>query len=170
VLHARAAAELGESSGIDLLILHEVADGEALGVMRRSGRTPVVLVREGGVGGSVRQEAGRRYGSAVIESEDPSRILAAATAAAHGLHVCESDDRKPRDGIPGASTEGDLTAREREVLQMVSMGRSNRRIAEALGISENTVKYHLGGLYGKLGVSNRAEAAFEAVRRGLISL
>ena len=63
-----------------------------------------------------------------------------------------------------------LTAREREVLEWLSLGLSNRGIAGRLGISEHTVKFHVTSIYGKLGVSSRAEAVRGAARRGLITL
>lgn len=63
-----------------------------------------------------------------------------------------------------------LTARERDVLEWLSLGLSNRGIAERLGISEHTVKFHVTSIYGKLGVSSRAEAVRGAARRGLITL
>lgn len=61
-----------------------------------------------------------------------------------------------------------LTRREREVLELIAAGRSNKRIAFELGISEKTVKTHVGHLFGKLGVTDRTQAALLAVRDGLI--
>ncbi len=61
-----------------------------------------------------------------------------------------------------------LTKREAEVLQVVSEGYSNREIAEALYVSEETVKSHLKSLYRKLSVSDRAEAIALALREGLV--
>ena len=63
-----------------------------------------------------------------------------------------------------------LTPREREVLELVAEGRSNKAIAEALGISDQTVKFHVASINGKLGAANRTEAVRRAVRRGLIVL
>ncbi len=51
-----------------------------------------------------------------------------------------------------------LTAREREVLRLVAVGRNNRQIAEVLCISENTVETHVGNLLGKLEATSRAGA------------
>ena len=62
----------------------------------------------------------------------------------------------------------ELTARELEVLKMASEGLSNGEMASALYITEQTVKFHLGNIYRKLGVANRTEAAFQGMRRGLI--
>ena len=63
-----------------------------------------------------------------------------------------------------------LTMRERDVLEWLALGLSNRAIADRLGISEHTVKFHVTSIYGKLGVSSRAEAVRRAARRGLITL
>jgi two-component system, NarL family, response regulator YdfI len=63
-----------------------------------------------------------------------------------------------------------LTARERDVLQMLSEGLGNKEIAARLRISEHTVKFHVASILGKLGVSSRTEAVTVALRRGLILL
>jgi two-component system, NarL family, response regulator LiaR len=60
-----------------------------------------------------------------------------------------------------------LTPREREVLCLIAVGRSNKRIAYELGIAEKTVKTHVGHLLAKLGVADRTQAALVAVRAGL---
>ncbi len=60
-----------------------------------------------------------------------------------------------------------LTAREREVLTLVAAGHTNRRIADALFISESTAGVHVSNILGKLGVASRTEAAAVAVRLGL---
>lgn len=59
-----------------------------------------------------------------------------------------------------------LTERESEVLKLVAEGWQNRRIAEELSLSERTVRFHLTNVYGKLGVSSRAEAMRWALTRG----
>jgi DNA-binding NarL/FixJ family response regulator len=61
-----------------------------------------------------------------------------------------------------------LTAREIEVLGLVTEGLRNREIAAAMGISENTVKFHLKNVSEKLHAANRAELAARAVRAGLV--
>jgi NarL family two-component system response regulator LiaR len=66
------------------------------------------------------------------------------------------------------SPEPDLSAREVEVLRLVSAGRDNPEIAAALYISTSTVKTHISAILRKLGVSNRLEAAVYAVRHQLV--
>lgn len=60
-----------------------------------------------------------------------------------------------------------LTEREREILKMVMQGKSNKAIAERVGISDGTVKSHLRNIYRKLQVQTRAEAAARAARLDL---
>jgi DNA-binding NarL/FixJ family response regulator len=61
-----------------------------------------------------------------------------------------------------------LTDRELEVLQLVATGATNKEIAQSLVIAEGTVKNHLTSVYGKLGVSDRTEAALKGRELGLV--
>jgi DNA-binding CsgD family transcriptional regulator len=63
-----------------------------------------------------------------------------------------------------------LTPRELSTLRLLADGRSNKEIGNELGISERTVKAHLGHLFEKLGVTSRTEAVKIAARRGLVRL
>jgi len=63
-----------------------------------------------------------------------------------------------------------LTPRELAALQLMADGKANKEIASALGISDRTVKTHLGHLFEKLGVTSRTEAVKVATRRGLVRL
>lgn len=61
-----------------------------------------------------------------------------------------------------------LSAREREVLELVAAGRSNKEIATALGVTERTIKFHVTSILNKLGAANRAEAVAIAHERGIV--
>ena len=76
--------------------------------------------------------------------------------------------RAPSSGVP-AIVES-LTAREIQVLELLAEGLSNKAIAGRLGISDQTVKFHVASISGKLGAVNRTDAVRKAVRRGLIAL
>jgi DNA-binding NarL/FixJ family response regulator len=101
------------------------------------------------------------------------RELARAVRAAHAgealldpsvaARLVEAIAQGPR-GEPAVP----LTRREHEVLELIARGFANKRIARELGISEKTVKTHVGHLLAKLGVSDRTQAALLAVRYGLI--
>ncbi len=72
--------------------------------------------------------------------------------------------------IDGESLAEPLTAREKEVLQLMAEGMANKQIALSLGISEHTVKFHLSSLYAKMNVSSRTEAIKAGLGLGLISI
>jgi two-component system nitrate/nitrite response regulator NarL len=102
---------------------------------------------------------------------DAEGLIAAVHAAAAGLIVLDPTVA----GATGVHThartvaEGEsLTAREREVLQLVAEGLPNKAIARELGISEHTAKFHVGSLLGKLGAGSRTEAVTLATRRGIL--
>lgn len=76
---------------------------------------------------------------------------------------------RPAEAAPQASAEGALTAREREVLELMVEGvTSNRRLARRLGVSENTVKFHVRNILDKLRLHNRAEVVGYALRHGMV--
>ena len=70
--------------------------------------------------------------------------------------------------LRGEETDNRLTPREQEVLKLISEGRSAPEIATRLYIEPSTVKSHLQNIYEKLGVSERAAAVAEGMRRGLL--
>lgn len=63
-----------------------------------------------------------------------------------------------------------LTARERQILVLISQGNSNRGVAKALGISEKTVKNHLSAVFMKVGASDRTQAVVMGIRSGIVSI
>jgi DNA-binding NarL/FixJ family response regulator len=75
----------------------------------------------------------------------------------------------PRDRTHSVFEEA-LTHRELQVLELLAEGLPNKGIADRLGISDQTVKFHIASIMGKLGSSNRVETVRRAVRRGLLSL
>jgi DNA-binding NarL/FixJ family response regulator len=113
-------------------------------------------------------------GWGVVPPEAPPEELAAAVAAAgQGLIVLPKTltERLLQEPAPSVEELSEaLTAREREVLDLLGRGLSNKLIARELHISEHTVKFHISSLYAKLGVNNRAEAVSRGARHGLISL
>ena len=108
----------------------------------------------------------------MIDSDSPSVIVAAPAALrgrvrealdAAGIAVVFADDEEE-------IAAEHMTPRERQVLDLLGEGLSNRAIAERLGISDHTVKFHVAAVYGKLRATTRAEAVRRAFRRGLLSL
>jgi DNA-binding NarL/FixJ family response regulator len=113
-------------------------------------------------------------GWGVVPADAPPEELAAATtAAAQGLIVLPrslTERLLQEPASPVEELSEPLTAREREVLELLAQGLPNRLIAGELHISEHTVKFHISSLYAKLDVNNRAEAVSQGARHGLISL
>jgi DNA-binding NarL/FixJ family response regulator len=114
-----------------------------------------------------------------IVARDPAagELRAATTAAVEGFAVLPATlaarllpaRQAPLAEEPDEAPEP-LTPREREVLELLGQGLSNRQIAERLGISEHTAKFHVAAVSGKLGAGSRTEAVSRGVRRGLITL
>ena len=98
---------------------------------------------------------------------EPLRLRVEALAARARVDLTSS----PVDSGAGgeAPDRFGLTPREREVLQLVAEGRTNRQIAESLFISEKTAGVHVSNILGKLDASGRTEAAAIARRYGLIA-
>ena len=104
----------------------------------------------------------------VRKDADPEVLLAAVRAVARGKTYI--DPSVSRQMVGAAQTRDDLTPREMDVLRLVAMGRSNKEIADVLGIAEETVKSHVGSVLSKMQVENRAQAIVHALKSGLVSL
>jgi len=105
---------------------------------------------------------------------DALQLARAVEAAASGLVVLDPGEvRTERSSSTRPVTLGlsePLTARERQVLQMLAGGLGNKEIASRLKISEHTAKFHVASILGKFGASSRTEAVAIGLRRGLILL
>ncbi len=125
----------------------------------------------------VRRLTLRGWGIVPIDAPLP-QLQAAIIAAAQGMATLPigSTGRLYERQMMGSAAidldepEEPLTPREREVLELVGQGLSNKLIARSLIISEHTVKFHLSSLSAKLGASSRTEAVRKGLRRGLITV
>ena len=114
-----------------------------------------------------------------VRSACADEALIDPTVAARLLHTLSGNRIAPTPTPGTASTRGaagseaagqsieQLTRREREVLELIALGQSNKRIARELGVAEKTVKTHVGHLLAKLGVADRTQAALLFVQSGL---
>jgi DNA-binding NarL/FixJ family response regulator len=103
----------------------------------------------------------------LLKDSEPDQVLAAIRAAAAG-HA-PLDPRVARALLPTAGNRSGadgLSGREAEVLGLVAEGLANKQIARRLGISERTVKVHLGSVFRRLGVTDRTSAALWAREHG----
>ena len=97
--------------------------------------------------------------------------LAAARAADLGADAILFAPATPAPADPDAGAfDEPLTPREVEVLELLAEGLANKAIAARLHISDQTVKFHVSSISGKLGAANRTDAVRRAIRRGLITL
>jgi NarL family two-component system response regulator YdfI len=110
----------------------------------------------------------------VLPSDSDSDLFVTAVdAVAHGLVVIHPSKVQAARATGLSAPESQdlieaLTAREREVLEMLSQGLGNKEIAMRMKISEHTVKFHVASILGKLGAATRTEAVAVALRRGLV--
>lgn len=102
----------------------------------------------------------------LLKDVEPEQLVAGVRAAARGespLHPKVAREVL-RGGRPSGPATVPLTQREREVLGLVRAGLTNRQVSRRLGISESTVKAHLGSVYAAIGVADRTQAALWAER------
>ncbi len=127
-------------------------------------RDVVELVQGAGVRGIILAEA------------SPDEIAGALHAISEGLFVLDPPlagllvGHTPLATLAAADPGEPLSEREREVVELLALGLPNKAIARRLGISEHTVKFHVGSILAKLGAASRTEAVTRAARRGLIAL
>jgi DNA-binding NarL/FixJ family response regulator len=143
------------------VILVEV-DGNAADILQSLAGSAVVLLTNENALPLLRNGA-----RAVLPHGASAREIGLAIeAAAAGLMLMHPDSIE----APIPEHYGKLSSRETEVLRMLSEGLANKEIAYRLGISEHTVKFHVGSLFQKLNASSRTEAVTLGVRQGLIML
>lgn len=95
-------------------------------------------------------------------------VISPAMAPRFLSDMGQSDQSPTRPPAGREATESQLTLREQEILRHVARGMSNAEIAEALFVSENTVKTHIKNILGKLHSKNRSEAVAYASRMGIL--
>jgi len=165
---------LGEADAPDVAVW-DLGLGRRTGIeaLRSFGATdlPVVAVVADETDAREALAAGAR--GALSRNADGDRLAAALRAVALGLVVL--DDTFAADALRGAPATPQelpesLTPRELEVLQLLAQGLPNKLIAQRLGISDHTAKFHVNAILGKLGVQSRSEAIVQAVRMGLVLL
>jgi len=117
-----------------------------------------------------------QYGAVgyLLKTIPPAELITSIRAVKHGtIQISPSVAKKLLDSFqPNPENRGPewlkgLSAREREVLKLLSKGLSNRQIAERLFIAEQTVKNHLSVIYSKMDVHHRTEAILKAKEHGV---
>jgi DNA-binding NarL/FixJ family response regulator len=108
----------------------------------------------------------------LLKDAGPTELIDGVRAAARGespLHPKAARELLTQRDAPAgsAASDADLTAREREILELLARGLPNKRIALDLGISEKTVKAHVTSIFNSLGVTDRTQAALWAREHGI---
>lgn len=152
---------------VDIVIWDaESASIDLADVASRHGRTPVIAIVSARRPADPADLLSRGVCGIVDADIEEQALRQAVRAVSEGRTVLHAGLRSD----PSMRRPPSLTRRELQVLQLLGDGRSNRDIADALVISENTVKNHVRRLYEKLQVRSRTEAVVLGVRWGLISL
>jgi NarL family two-component system response regulator LiaR len=120
----------------------------------------VVAALRAGAIGYVRKEA------------DPDLLLASVRAAAKGQSLLDPAVASAvmNELMHGGKHNAELTEREQAVLRQLALGRTNREIAVALIVTEETVKTHVGNILTKLQLAHRTQVVIYALKKGMISL
>jgi DNA-binding NarL/FixJ family response regulator len=162
--------ELPDVVLMDLLM--PAMDGiEATGeIKRRWPSVEVVAVTSFLEEGKVRAALEAGAAGYLLKDAEADEVAAAIRAAARGeVHLDPAVARQLTASLRapqvGAAT---LTPREREVLELIADGRSNRQIGRALGVTERTARTHVSNILAKLGLASRTQAAMWAVREGIV--
>jgi len=139
----------------------DLTGADILAEYKRRGLKTRLIIYSGESGDDVLRQAARLGAMAVVSKrEDPNVLLDAMRAIVKGRRLT------PRiDSNLAPTPLSTMTARELELLSAVAKGLTNPEIASRLGISKNTVKYHLKNLYQKLDVRNRAMAVALALSK-----
>jgi DNA-binding NarL/FixJ family response regulator len=164
---AGEALDLASRRNPDLFLIdYRLPDGVGTQLVRqlreRGVQAPAVVMTANPERGF--NEAAREGGAqgTTLKSGSAVDLLETLRAVARG--ELGFDSRHP----PRPSGRGALSPREREVVRLVAGGSTNREVAAALGVGEETVKTLLARTYAKLGVRRRAEAVAEAQKQGLL--
>ena len=144
---------------VDLFVGQESGAEICERLRQHSPKTKILLISGAG---RISPTAAKAAGAAGFVSKDwpAADIAAAVRMVGLGMSVF-----RPNESPAGPA----LTDREREVLDLIAQGATNREIAAQLFLSPHTVKEHSSSLYRKLGARNRAEAVQKAQRQGLIA-
>ncbi len=169
--------ELADLRGIDVLIVgDEQLLGDVISTLIRDGETALLVLSDTGSAASLLRTLPLR-GWGIVPPDAPApELQSAVLSVAQGLVVLSVPVAERLFSSPAAVNALDsrpldepLTARESEVLDLLSQGLSNKLIARKLNISEHTVKFHVSSIYTKLGAASRTDAVNKGARHGLIS-
>jgi DNA-binding NarL/FixJ family response regulator len=138
-------------------------DGMAV-LARKWPEVQIIILSADDTDGTVRAATQRGAAAFVSKAATAEHILQVLLEVAGGRHTLPTPS-----GQVEASAKPQFTPRQYEVLGLLSQGLTNKAIGRRLNLSENTIRGHVQAILAALEVDNRAEAAFAARRRGLVS-
>ncbi|SEF23114.1 DNA-binding response regulator, NarL/FixJ family, contains REC and HTH domains [Amycolatopsis pretoriensis] len=170
---AEAVADAGEHEPDVVLLDRRLADGDALGILAELGETGArVLVLTGDATPSVAVQVAKAGGAGLLLKSSQLGVLESAVRDVAAGGVVFDPELLPEifDRLTGrAPARGaELTARERETLDLLAEGATTEEIGERLGVSRNTTRNHVQRVLEKLGARSKLEAVAVARREGLI--
>lgn len=193
VVRAGLASMLATQPGLE--VADSVSSGEeALDVLQRQNLDIVLLdLRMPGMNGidtllAIKREEIRVHVIVLTSYETDEDIYRAVNAGAEGYLLKNTSQKEMVEAIRAVHagnryiprriasrlaermTRTNLTARELEILKILTKGLTNKQIGNALGISDNTVRNHINKIIEKLEVSDRTEASTTAIQRGIVDV
>ncbi|KAF1716364.1 DNA-binding response regulator [Pseudoxanthomonas yeongjuensis] len=148
------------------LSLPDLGGIELISLLRAKSPRARFLVLTANAGGSEIEKALQAGAQAYLFKNAPSEELMGAIRTVHhgGRYLSPAVGLKAEE----AATQPELTARELEVLHWIVRGHSNQQIGLEIGVSEDTVKFHVKNILGKLGVGSRSKAVALSLKSGLM--
>lgn len=125
----------------------------------------VVLLTAFGDGNTIQTALELGAEGFALKTESPMQLVEAIRQVAHGRLIFPRAAQKwlmgakPKKETPSPAPSDALSPREWDVIEHIAQGKTNPEVAHILGVSENTVRFHLKNIYSKINVANRTEAA-----------
>ncbi len=170
----QATLENAAAAELDLLVL-VASSVDEIDALDASRLPPILLLTDDAQQAQALSTRQQAWGVLPLNASE-EELIAAIRALGEGLFVGAPALLKglwrqtARPFARNSSETEQLSVREMEVLQMMARGLANKQIAQALSLSEHTVKFHLSSIYAKLGVASRTEAVSVGTRLGLITM
>jgi len=159
--------ETNEDNGTPAFLVIGAEGSAWLGEALRGGLVRATLRRAASGSEIIAAVEAVAVGLVALDMETFAALLPSPTSIVDDLSAALPSDKRPQPDEPMLDA---LTAREREVLEMLAEGLSNKEIAWRMKISEHTVKFHVASIFAKFDVSTRTEAVMQGIRRGLVMM
>jgi DNA-binding NarL/FixJ family response regulator len=164
-----ADINVSDGSGIDSVRFFKIRHPNCISIIISSNSNPTVIIeaiKAGATGYLHKDDSKFEIIQAIRSALNGEAPISPAIALTILKSLQEAPDKKPVKSE--ATRQAILSAREVEIIELISKGMSNDEVGTVLGISRNTVPVHVRNIYRKLGAARRTEAVFEARQLGII--